>query len=184
MCLSIQMSIFICPRVKKIVKKSKIYLFWDIFRKLRKIEKTEKMRKKSNFFFTVFFHRLCQLNTYIFKVHTHFGIKLPKNSRKMTSKVVILVILACFWLPKLTKLCRALSDQAVAAQTQSKCLSDIPIKISLEKLGCNSLIRLDQTIFREVLCFLKISIFTGFSYSPEFSCVFLISLNFADFSDF
>jgi hypothetical protein len=52
-------------------------------------------------------------------------MKAHEIGRKMSPKLVILAILAYFWLPELTKMDCAFSVQAVAAQTESKCLSDI-----------------------------------------------------------
>ena len=53
-------------------------------------------------------------DTFTLKVHQLFGMKLNKIGMKMTQK---LAILAYFWLPELTKMDRAFSVQAVAAQT-------------------------------------------------------------------
>ena len=79
--------------------------------------KNGKNGKKSIFFFYDFFYRICKFDTFTLKVHPPFGIKLHKIGRKIPPKMVILLILAYFWLPGLTKMDRAFSVQAVAAQT-------------------------------------------------------------------
>jgi hypothetical protein len=110
------MSIFDCPRAEKNVKKSKngLFFFGTYYKNWRKKIKNEKNRKKSIFFFYDFFNRIWY---FTLKVHPPFGMKLHEIGRKMTPKLVILAILAYFWLPELTKMDRAFSVQAVAAQT-------------------------------------------------------------------